>query len=64
MHGGGPPQLRFIAADEARKKYQLRRPYQEEYPKGSRVRVASRAVLEQFLRDWKYHNKLQSEQLN
>ncbi len=64
MHGGGPPQLKSIAAGEARKKYQLRRPYQEEYPKGSRVRVASRAVLEQFLRDWKYHNKLQSEQLN
>jgi hypothetical protein len=38
--------------------------YQSEHVKGSRVRIASRAVLEQFLRDWKYHNKLQSEQLN
>jgi hypothetical protein len=42
----------------------MRRPYQEEYAKGSRVRIAARPVLEQFLRDWKYHNKLQPEQLN
>jgi len=28
------------------------------------VKIASRPALEQFLRDWKYHNKLQSEQLN
>jgi hypothetical protein len=39
-------------------------PYQAEHAKGSRVKIASRPALEQFLRDWKYHNKLQSEQLN
>jgi hypothetical protein len=42
----------------------MRRPYQAEHAKGSRVRIAARPVLEQFLRDWKYHNKLQPEQLN
>jgi hypothetical protein len=41
-----------------------RKPYEEEYPKGSRVKIASRPTLEKFLRDWKYHNKLQPEQLN
>jgi len=47
-----------------RKAPNVRRPYQAEHAKGSRVRIATRPVLEQFLRDWKYHNKLQSEQLN
>ena len=42
----------------------MRRPYQEQYAKGSCVRIASRLVLQQFLRDWKYHSKLQPEQLN
>jgi len=42
----------------------MRRPYQAEHAKGSRVRIAARPVLEQFLRDWKYHNKLQPEQLD
>jgi hypothetical protein len=28
------------------------------------VRIASRLVLKQFLRDWKYHKRLQPEQLN
>ena len=32
--------------------------------KGSRVKIASRPAPEQFLREWKYHNKLQPEQLN
>ena len=41
-----------------------RRPYEEEHPKGSRVKIASRPALEQFLREWKYHNRLQPEQLN
>ena len=41
-----------------------RGPYEAEYPKGSRVKIASRPRLEQFLREWKYHNKLQPEQLN
>ena len=38
--------------------------YKAEFPKGSKVRVADRAALEQFLRTWKYHNKLSHEQLN
>jgi hypothetical protein len=38
-------------------------PYQEAFLKGSRVRVASRPELEVFKRDWKFHNKLQDEQL-
>ena len=42
----------------------MRRPYQEQYAKGSCVRIASRLVLQQFLRDGKYHSKLQPEQLN
>ena len=42
----------------------MRRPYQSEHAKGSRVKIASRPALEQFLREWKYHNKLQPEQLN
>jgi hypothetical protein len=41
-----------------------RRPYEEEYPKGSQVKIASRPALEEFLREWKYHNKLQPEQLD
>jgi hypothetical protein len=44
--------------------YAMRGPYQAEHAKGSRVKIASRPVLEQFLRDWKYHDKLQAEQLN
>lgn len=39
-------------------------PYKEAYPEGSRVRVANRAFLEQFMREWKYHHKLQLEQLS
>ena len=42
----------------------MRTPYQAEYAKGSRMKIASRPALEQFLREWKYHNKLQPEQLN
>jgi diadenosine tetraphosphatase ApaH/serine/threonine PP2A family protein phosphatase len=39
------------------------KPYKEEFPEGSRVRVTSRAVLDTFARDWKYHHQLQREQL-
>jgi hypothetical protein len=49
--------------DDARR-FAMHRPYQEEHAKGSRVKIAPRSVLEQFVRDWKYHNKLQPEQLN
>jgi hypothetical protein len=41
----------------------LKGPYNAEYPKGSRVRIASRPSLETFLGTWKYHNKLKPEQL-
>jgi hypothetical protein len=40
-----------------------RGPYNEEYPMGTLVKVASREALEEFLRTWKYHNKLSPEQL-
>jgi len=37
--------------------------YKEEFPKGSAVKIASRSSLENFLRTWRLHNKLQPEQL-
>ncbi|HXN98652.1 MAG TPA: hypothetical protein VN881_06225 [Candidatus Acidoferrales bacterium] len=37
--------------------------YKENFPKGSRVRIADRTFLENFLATWKYHHKLQPEQL-
>jgi hypothetical protein len=41
-----------------------RGPYKAEYPEGSRVRIASRGTLEEFMRSWTHHNKLQPEQLD
>jgi hypothetical protein len=41
-----------------------RGPYKQEYPTGSVVRIADRVALEDFMRTWKLHNKLQSEQLD
>ena len=41
-----------------------RGPYEAEYPEGSVVRVVSREDLEMFMRDWRWHNKLQADQLN
>ena len=38
-------------------------PYKEAFPKGSRVRVANRRSLDRFMAEWKFHHKLQSEQL-
>jgi hypothetical protein len=38
-------------------------PYKEQFPKRSIVRVISRIALETFAHDWKYHHKLQPEQL-
>jgi hypothetical protein len=38
-------------------------PYKERFLKGSMVRVISRPALEAFAQNWKYHHKLQSEQL-
>ena len=39
------------------------RPYQEQFPKGSSVRIADRRVLDDFLREWKFHDKLEPRQL-
>lgn len=39
-------------------------PYNIEFPVGSRVKTADRETLEEFLRSWKYHDKLQPEQLD
>jgi hypothetical protein len=38
-------------------------PYKATFPEGSRVRVISRAALERFAHDWKYHHKLLPEQM-
>jgi hypothetical protein len=38
--------------------------YQAEFPKGSSVKIANRSSLEDFLRTWTLHNKLEPEQLN
>lgn len=39
-------------------------PYKEEFPKGSAVKIASRSSLENFLKTWKLHDKLEPDQLN
>ena len=38
-------------------------PYKAAYPKGTSVRIADRAFLEDFMANWKYHHKLQRGQL-
>lgn len=38
-------------------------PYKEAFPTGTDVRVADRAFLENFKETWKYHHKLENEQL-
>jgi hypothetical protein len=38
-------------------------PYKEAFPIGTRVRIVSRASLEEFARDWKYHHQLEHEQM-
>jgi hypothetical protein len=40
-----------------------RGPYNAEYPKGAKVRVADLNVLEDFKRNWNLHNKLEPNQL-
>jgi hypothetical protein len=37
--------------------------YHETFPKGSQVKIASRSFLENFLKTWKFHNKLETMQL-
>ena len=38
-------------------------PYRESFPVGTKVRIADVACLEDFRAKWKYHHKLQPEQL-
>jgi len=40
-----------------------RGPYNPDYPIGTVVRVANRAELEQFCRNWKYHHPLEPKQI-
>jgi hypothetical protein len=37
--------------------------YNAEYPKGTKVRVTARNVLENFKRNWNLHNRLDENQL-
>ena len=37
--------------------------YVSDFPRGSRVRIASYVVLERFAQEWKLHNSLKPEQL-
>jgi hypothetical protein len=39
-------------------------PYKEAFPGGTEVRIADRAFLEEFKATWKYHHKLQPDQLS
>jgi len=38
--------------------------YKARFEIGTSVQIADREFLEKFLRDWKFHHKLVSEQLN
>jgi hypothetical protein len=38
--------------------------YKAEFPQGSTVRIASRSFLQEFLKTWKLHNKLEPAQLD
>jgi hypothetical protein len=40
-----------------------RGPYNAEYPVGTVIKIARREALEEFLRTWRLHNKLKTEQL-
>jgi hypothetical protein len=39
------------------------RPYVEQFPSGTRVRIADRAQLERLRAEWHYHHPLAPEQL-
>lgn len=39
-------------------------PYRELFPVGTKVRVASRPVLDAFVREWTFHHKLEPSQLS
>jgi len=38
-------------------------PYKEEFPVGSKIKIANRDTLEKFIEDWKFHNPLNPKQL-
>jgi len=38
-------------------------PYKEAFPVGSTVRIADRGELQEFQRTWKYHHKLNPDQI-
>jgi hypothetical protein len=38
--------------------------YEEKFPVGTNVRVAEREFLEDFMRSWKYHHPLETQQLD
>ena len=38
-------------------------PYEADFPVGTTVRIASRAALEGFMSEWKWHSPLTREQL-
>jgi hypothetical protein len=38
-------------------------PYKEKFPRGSRIQIADRPFLEEFMTTWKYHHKLEPGQL-
>lgn len=38
-------------------------PYNEEYAVGETVRIAERRILEDFVKNWKYHHPLEPGQL-
>jgi hypothetical protein len=37
--------------------------YKEDFPVGSKIRIADTQRLQEFRRTWKYHHKLKPEQL-
>jgi hypothetical protein len=41
----------------------MSKPYEAKFEAGERVRIASREHLEQFKREWHYHDPLTDEQL-
>ena len=38
-------------------------PYGADFPVGSSVRIAERALLERFMQEWKYQNPIEQQQL-
>jgi hypothetical protein len=39
-------------------------PYNADFPAGTRVQVAQRSVLEEFLHEWTFHHPLDRQQLD